>query len=75
MIAGIVHGAVLLSAFAVFFFLALFCVLPIGLGEGDPRTGLPPSPRIGRKVLIALAIAVVLWLVFNAVIALKIIDL
>lgn len=57
MVAGIVHGAVLLSAFAGFFFLALFCLLPVGLGEPDPHTGAPPSPRIGRKVLVALAIA------------------
>jgi predicted secreted protein len=75
MVAGIVHGAVLISAFAGFFFLALFCLLPVGLGEPDPHTGAPPSPSIGRKVLIALAIAAVLWVVFDALIVLKIIDL
>ena len=41
----------------------------------DPNTGAPLSPRIGTKVLIALGIAVVLWIAFYALIALKIVDL
>jgi predicted secreted protein len=67
-IAGAVHGAVLISAFAGFFFLTLFCLFPVGLGAVDPETGAPLSPRIGTKVLIALGVAVVLWLIFYAVI-------
>ena len=70
-----VHGAVLISAFAGFFFLALFCLFPVGLGAVDPKTGAPLSPRIGTKALIALGIAVVLWIGFYALIALKIMDL
>ncbi|HEY5337919.1 MAG TPA: hypothetical protein VIJ85_06945 [Rhizomicrobium sp.] len=68
MIAGAVHGAVLLSAFAGFFFISLFCLFPVGLGAVDPESGAPLSPRIGTKVLIALGISVVLWIVFYAMI-------
>lgn len=75
MIVNAVHGAVLISAFAGFFFIALFCLFPVGLGAVDPKTGAPLSPRIGIKVLIALGIAVVLWVIFYALIALKIVDL
>ena len=32
------HTAVLVSAFAILFFLALFCLFPMGLGEVDPDT-------------------------------------
>lgn len=69
------HVAVLLSAFACFFFLTLFCLFPIGLGPVDPNTGAPLSPMIGRKVLIALAIAIVLWIAFYALILFKVVDL
>ena len=75
MILGAVHGAVLISAFAGFFFLALFCLFPVGLGAVDPDTGAPLSPMIGRKVLIALGIAAVLWVIFYALIALKVFAL
>jgi predicted secreted protein len=74
-ILGAVHGAVLLSAFAGFFFIALFCLIPVGLGPIDPDTGAPQSPMLGRKVLIALGIAVVLWVIFYALIAFRILDL
>lgn len=70
-----IHGAVLVSAFAILWFLALFCVLPIGLGAVDPETGAPLSPRLGFKVLLATGIAVVLWIAFYAAIALKIVEL
>jgi len=69
------HVAVLLSAFACFFFLALFCLFPVGLGPVDPDTGAPLSPMLGRKALIALAIAVVLWIAFYALILFKVLDL
>ena len=75
MIAGAVHGAVLVSAFAGFFFLTLFCLFPVGLGAVDPETGAPLSPRIGTKALIALGIATVLWLIFYAVIRSGIVQL
>jgi predicted secreted protein len=73
---GLVHGVVLFGAFAIFWFLALFCLLPVGLGaERDPASGAPLSPQLGRKALIALAIAAFAWLVFYAAIALKFLDL
>lgn len=75
MIAGAVHGAVLLSSFLGFFFLSLFCLIPVGLGEVDPETGAPRSPQLVKKALIALGIACVLSAVFYALIALKILDL
>jgi predicted secreted protein len=63
-----VHLAVLVSAFAIVWFLALFCLIPVGLGEVDPETGAPISPMLGRKALIALGIASVLWIAFYAAI-------
>jgi len=63
------HYIVLFSAYAVLWFLCLFCLLPVGLGaERDPESGAPLSPMLGRKALIALAVAAVLWLVFYAAI-------
>ncbi|HEY2034137.1 MAG TPA: hypothetical protein VGH02_10675 [Rhizomicrobium sp.] len=75
MIGAAVHSAVLISAFAGFFFLALFCLFPVGLGAVDPETGAPLSPMLGRKALIALGIATVLWIAFYALIAFKVVDL
>ena len=71
-----VHGAVLVSAFLILWFLALFCLLPVGLGsEVDPESGAPLRPQLGRKLLLATGIASILWLLFYAVIALRIVDL
>jgi predicted secreted protein len=75
MILGVVHGAVLLSAFLGVFFLSLLCLIPVGLGEVDPKTGAPLSPMLGRKALAALGIAIVFWVIFYALIAFKIVDL
>jgi predicted secreted protein len=75
MIAGAIHGAVLLSAFLGFFFLSLLCLMPVGLGEVDPNTGAPLSPRIGRKALIALGIAIVLWAIFYVVLRTGVVQL
>lgn len=75
MITQIVHGTVLLSAFVVLWFLALFVLLPIGIGECDPATGAPTSPHLGRKALYATVIAAVLWVGFYLCIALKLVDL
>jgi predicted secreted protein len=73
---GLIHGVVLLGTFAILWFLSLFCLLPVGLGaERDPESGAPLSPMLGRKALMALGIAVVLWCVFYALIAMKILDL
>jgi predicted secreted protein len=73
---GLVHGVVLFGAFAIFWFLALFCLLPVGLGaDSDPASGAPLSPRLGRKALVALGIAAFVWLVFYAAIAFEILDL
>jgi predicted secreted protein len=71
----IVHWAVLISAFAGFFFLSLFCLFPVGLGAVDPESGAPLSPRIGTKALIALGIATVLFVIFYAVIQTGIVQL
>jgi predicted secreted protein len=71
----IVHGAVLISAFAVLWFLSLFCLFPIGLGDVDPETGAPKSPRILMKMGWATVIAVVLWAAFYALIVTGVLDL
>jgi predicted secreted protein len=71
-----VHGAVLVSAFLIAWFLALFCLLPMGLGsEVDPESGAPLKPQLGRKILFATGIASILWLLFYAVVALRLVDL
>jgi len=68
-LAGGLHYVVLFSAYAVLWFLCLFCLLPIGLGsERDPDSGAPLNPMLKKKALIAVGIAAVLWLVFYAVI-------
>ncbi len=64
-----IHYVVLFSAYAVLWFLCLFCLLPVGLGsERDPESGAPLKPMLGKKMLIATAIATVLWLAFFAAI-------
>ena len=71
-----IHGVVLFSAFLILWFLALFCLLPVGLGaELDPETGAPLTPRLGTKAILAAAIAAVLWIGFYALIVLKVVDL
>jgi predicted secreted protein len=66
-IAGGIHYVVLFSAYAVLWFLCLFCLLPIGLGaERDPDTGAPLNPMLLKKALIASVIAAVLWVAFYA---------
>ena len=70
-----IHGAVLVSAFAILWFLALFCLFPIGLGEVDPETGAPKNPRLLLKAGLATIIAAILWAIFYALIALHLVDL
>jgi predicted secreted protein len=74
-IAGAVHWAVLISAFLGFWFLSLFCLLPVGLGEVDPDTGAPLSPMLLRKAGYATAIAAVLWVIFFIVLQMGFLDL
>ena len=64
------HYVVLFSAYAVLWFLCLFCLLPVGLGaERDPESGAPLTPMLGKKALIATGIAAVLWGLFYALIS------
>ena len=65
----LLHYVVLFSAYAVLWFLCLFCLLPVGLGaERDPETGAPLNPMLKKKALIASGIAAVLWVAFCAAI-------
>jgi predicted secreted protein len=70
-----IHGAVLVSAFVIFWFLALFCLLPINLGAVDPQTGAPVKPHLLLKVGIATVAATVLWGIFYALILLRVVDI
>ncbi len=70
-----IHGAVLVSAFATLWFLALFCLLPIGLGDVDKETGAPKSPMLLRKAAYATVIATVLFAIFYALIFFGVLDL
>ena len=72
---SVVHGSVLFGAYVIFWFLALFCLLPIGLGDVDPETGAPVSPRLLLKAGIATAIAAVVWVGFYAMIRMGMFDL
>jgi predicted secreted protein len=63
-IPGFLHYVVLFSAYAVLWFLALFCLLPIGLGEIDPETGAPLNPQFKRKALWATGISAGVWVIF-----------
>jgi predicted secreted protein len=71
----VVHASILVGAYVIFWFLALFCLLPVGLGEVDPETGAPLSPKLLLKAGIATAIAAVLWVVFCVLIAFGVVDL
>ncbi len=75
MMNAIIHNAVLISAFAVLWFLCLFCLFPVGLGPVDPDTGAPLSPMLGKKVILATGIASVLWACFYAAIRMGFLDL
>ena len=66
-LAGGLHYVVLFSAYAVLWFLCLFCLLPVGLGsERDPDSSAPLNPMLKKKALIASGIAAVLWTGFYA---------
>jgi len=72
---AIIHPVVLFSAYAMLWFLCLLCLFPVGLGQVDPQTGAPQSPRIGLKMLCATLLAALLWLAFYLAIRLGWIDL
>jgi len=73
---NLVHGVVLFGTFAILWFLALFCLLPIGMGaEVDAHSGAPLSPKLGRKAFIAVVIASILWIAFYALIRNHVLDL
>jgi predicted secreted protein len=64
----IVHSTVLIGAYAIFWFLCFFCLLPIGLGNFDPETGVPCAPRLKWKVLCSTIIATLLFTAFYGMI-------
>lgn len=73
---GFLHYVVLFGAYVIAWFLALFCMLPMGMGSPvDPETGVPLDPRLGRKALIAGIIAAVLWMIFYLLIVFKVLDI
>lgn len=74
--AQFLHGVVLFSAYAVLWFLCLFCLLPVGLGaERDPETGAPLNPMLKKKALFATVLATVFWALFYAAIRLGWLEL
>lgn len=75
MIAGVIHGSVVVGAFFIVWFLAFFCLLPVGLGPVDPDTGAPLHLNLLKKAAIAFAIAVVTWGGFITLIALRVLDI
>ena len=70
-----VHASVLIGAYAIFWFLALFCLLPVGLGEVDPETGAPLHPKLLLKAAVATGVAALLWVGFYALILTGVLDL
>jgi predicted secreted protein len=70
-----VHASVLFGAYVIFWFLALFCLLPVGLGEVDPETGAPLKPMLLLKAVIATGVAAVLWAGFYVLILTGVLDL
>ena len=71
----LVQPAVLLSAYAILWFLCLFAVIPIGQGEVDPATGAPLAPKLRWKMICATIMAAVLWSAFYGAIWAGWIDL
>ncbi len=67
---NVVRDAAFLGAFAIVWFLALFCLLPIGLREDAE-----PTVKLTTKFLWATVIAVVAWSVFYGLIRFGIIDM
>ncbi len=70
---GTMREVVLSGAFVVVWFLAFFCLLPIGLSGETNEHGAPQSPRLLLKAGIATAIAVVLWGIFYGLVLARLI--
>lgn len=67
---------VLIGVFFISWFLGLFCILPIGLGGNiDEQTGAPANPRIVLKLGISLAVAVIVWGIFYALVLNGVVDI
>ena len=69
---------VLAGAFVILWFLALQILLPIGIrssndGPGDP--GAPANPRMALKLALATAAAAAMWVIFYALVLLRVIDI
>jgi predicted secreted protein len=78
------HWIVLGGAFAIFWYLALQIVLPMGnrtaheAGEAlvaGAEPGAPIKPLLGLKLAVATGSAAALWLILYALVLLKIVDL
>jgi len=79
-----IHWVVLGGAFAIFWFLALQIVIPIGAHtaheagervEAGHDPGAPIQPRLLLKVGIATAAAIVMWLILYVLILTGVLDL
>ena len=71
----IAHWAVLVSAYLIFWFLALFILIPVPIGGRDPETGAPLKPMLMRKAVYATLVAAGLFAVFYGLIAFKVMAL
>ena len=67
---NIVRSAAFLGAFAIVWFTALFCLLPVGLREDAE-----PTVKLTTKFLWATIIAVAGWLIFYGLIRMGVIDM
>ena len=73
---SLIHYVVLFSAYAMAWFLCLFCLLPVGLGaERDPESGAPLNPMLKKKAQLATILAAVLWIGFYTAIHLGWLEL
>jgi predicted secreted protein len=66
----LIHAAALLCTFAVTWFLSLFCLLSVGMGEDGEST-----VRLSTKFMIATAIASVVLAIFYGLIHFGVLDI
>jgi predicted secreted protein len=64
------RGVVLLGTFVITWFLALFCLLPVG-----QREDAEPTMKLTTKFLLATVIAAVGWCAFYAMVRLGVVDI
>ncbi len=69
------RDVVLTGVFAITMFLALFCLLPVGLGSSVNENGAPSNPRILLKLGISIAVAFVVWVIFYLLVLNGVIDI